>query len=253
MPVPTHGPHCRTLFCRPSRCGDCRQEVFYWGCSCGSRVFFDDLGEPWPTHECGRKRSILPLRTYPSGQPTHDLDETNPMLLVRCELCGEKVRRGRVEEHERRVHRRAEKVARGRIDFDRCYDEETLCLVLRRSMGVRVSVERKVDWGLSAVPTMRVDGYWSDDHLDAYGRAFTSFCRWPEWKENARLEVYDSNPMVARSDAKRIVLFYRGDRRRLSVFVKFDNEALAHTRILDGVSLWELCGIANFGDALLRP
>jgi hypothetical protein len=116
-------------------------------------------------------------------------------------------------------------------------------------LGVRVSIERKEDWDLSAVPIMRVDGVWSDDHLDAYWRTFLNFCRWPKWKENARLEVYDSTPTSARSDMKRIVLFYRGDLRRLSVFVKFDNEAIAHNKLHRDVSLQELCRIRSFGDA----
>lgn len=61
------------------------------------------------------------------------------------------------------------------------------------------------------VPILRADGAWKDDCLDAYWRAFMNFCRWPEWKENARLEAYDSNPTLDRSDAKRVVLFYNGE------------------------------------------
>lgn len=251
MPVPTHGPHCRRLFCHPSRCGDCRQEVFHWGCTCGSRVFFDQLGEPWLTHDCAGKRPLLPLRTYPSGQPPRDPDETNPMLRIKCELCGEKVWRGRMEEHERLVHRWSKKGTGGSIDYDGCRDEETLCRALRQSLKVRVGIERTGDWGLSVVPILRADGVWRDDHLDAYWRAFINFCRWPEWKENARLEVYDTDPALARSDAKRIVLFYRGDKRRLSVLIHCDNEALSGTKVLNKVSLQELYKLRNFGDTLL--
>lgn len=97
------------MFCYPRDCPDCRAEVYYWSCTCGSHVLFDQLGEPWPKHECARKKRLLPLRTSPQGQPARELDETNPMLLVRCELCGDKIRRGRMEEHEQVVHQRRKK------------------------------------------------------------------------------------------------------------------------------------------------
>lgn len=48
---PTHGWWCnaRTY---PTRCKYCKEEVFYFSCDCGSKVFFDDLGWPWPIHNC---------------------------------------------------------------------------------------------------------------------------------------------------------------------------------------------------------
>ena len=36
----------------PTRCQYCRAEVFYFSCNCGSKVFFDKLGWPWPVHDC---------------------------------------------------------------------------------------------------------------------------------------------------------------------------------------------------------
>ena len=130
-------------------------------------------------------------------------------------------------------------------------NEETLCHALRRSLGVRVSIERKGDWGLSMVPILRAEGAWKDDHLDAYWRAFMDFCRWPEWKETARLEVYDSTPTSAGTNTKRIVLFYRGDLRRLSALVTFDNGTPDQSKVLNEVSLQKLYGIRTFGDLLL--
>ncbi len=112
MSPPTHGPHCRTIFCYPRACPDCRQEVYYWSCTCGSHVLFDELGEPWPKHECARRKRLLSLRPSTSGKRTRPLDESNPMLLVRCELCGDKIRRGRMEEHVQMVHGRR-KMKRG--------------------------------------------------------------------------------------------------------------------------------------------
>jgi hypothetical protein len=33
-----------------TRCPDCSREVWYFDCSCGSRVFFDTKGPPWDQH-----------------------------------------------------------------------------------------------------------------------------------------------------------------------------------------------------------
>src|SRR4051812_6197800 len=35
-----------------ARCPVCNVPVFYYANSYGSRVFFDDLGPPWPKHPC---------------------------------------------------------------------------------------------------------------------------------------------------------------------------------------------------------
>lgn len=47
----THGWWCgsRTY---PTRCRDCGAEVYYFSCNCGCKVFFDNLGWPWPIHDC---------------------------------------------------------------------------------------------------------------------------------------------------------------------------------------------------------
>ena len=47
--VPTHGPWCTTRTW-PTDCSICGQAVFYFSCACGSSVFFDHLGRPWPLH-----------------------------------------------------------------------------------------------------------------------------------------------------------------------------------------------------------
>lgn len=39
------------------RCRYCEAAVFYFQCSCGSQMLFDELGEPWPRHDC----KLLPL------------------------------------------------------------------------------------------------------------------------------------------------------------------------------------------------
>ena len=56
MSVPTHGVDCQTRTF-PTKCSNCGDRVFYFSCSCGSQVFFDELGFPWPEHDCAFSRS----------------------------------------------------------------------------------------------------------------------------------------------------------------------------------------------------
>ena len=48
---PSHGwwCHARTY---PTRCRWCGAKIFYFSCDCGSKVFFNSLGWPWPIHDC---------------------------------------------------------------------------------------------------------------------------------------------------------------------------------------------------------
>ena len=48
--VPSHGFDCRTRTYR-THCWICDEWVFYFECNHGSRLLFDDLGEPWPIHD----------------------------------------------------------------------------------------------------------------------------------------------------------------------------------------------------------
>lgn len=47
-----HGERCRTRTW-PTTCRTCHADVFYFSCDCGSKVFFEALGHPWPLHRCG--------------------------------------------------------------------------------------------------------------------------------------------------------------------------------------------------------
>ena len=40
-PVPSHGPDCDVLHSHRTTCRGCRQQVVYYECAQGSRVFFD--------------------------------------------------------------------------------------------------------------------------------------------------------------------------------------------------------------------
>ena len=46
-----HGPWCNTRVW-PTKCYTCREQVFFFTCNHGSEVFFDELGPPWPIHDC---------------------------------------------------------------------------------------------------------------------------------------------------------------------------------------------------------
>ena len=50
MPVPTHGPMCSTKT-YPAHCASCKRKIFYFSCSCGSRVFFESL-DTFEYHGC---------------------------------------------------------------------------------------------------------------------------------------------------------------------------------------------------------
>jgi hypothetical protein len=49
MPVPTHREDCKTRTWR-AYCPDCHKPVWFFSCTCGSKVFFDRKGYPWPEH-----------------------------------------------------------------------------------------------------------------------------------------------------------------------------------------------------------
>ena len=65
MGAPTHKPGCETLFFRPARCQTCNQIVYFWGCSCGSRVLFDSTDKPWPKHRCAGAATLQPTSRKP--------------------------------------------------------------------------------------------------------------------------------------------------------------------------------------------
>jgi hypothetical protein len=50
MPVPTHRYDCTTRMWETS-CPDCDDTVYFFSCSCGSKVFFDLPEPPWDPHE----------------------------------------------------------------------------------------------------------------------------------------------------------------------------------------------------------
>ena len=54
----THGSWCNTNT-SPTRCKYCQENVFYFTCDCGSKVFFEELGHPWNEHNCPERQKVL--------------------------------------------------------------------------------------------------------------------------------------------------------------------------------------------------
>ena len=68
-----HGWGCRTRTF-PTKCRHCQAKVFFFSCDCGSAVFFDHLGPPWPVHPCGEEEDdpYAPSKPNTSFVPLKD-------------------------------------------------------------------------------------------------------------------------------------------------------------------------------------
>ena len=53
-----HGAWCNSRVFRMT-CRDCGESVWYFTCNCGCKVFFDELGHPWPLHKERCYRAIM--------------------------------------------------------------------------------------------------------------------------------------------------------------------------------------------------
>ncbi len=89
MSVPTHDITCKTRAI-PIECPDCKQMVWYFSCTCGSKVFFNDLGYPWEIHYCKE----YALRRY--LELLVDIERMTPeeiysVVIKREKLSGEEV------------------------------------------------------------------------------------------------------------------------------------------------------------------
>lgn len=71
---PIHGKWCgaRTY---PMTCRYCGTKIFYFSCEHGSKVFFEELGQPWPLHYCPN----LPQETFSTTPPD---DSYNPTIIA---------------------------------------------------------------------------------------------------------------------------------------------------------------------------
>jgi len=73
MPVPTHAASCSTKTWH-TECPECHKPVFF-SCTCGSKVFFDALGDPWPHHsDTCLFAKVRELRDS-DGPPLHEVKD----------------------------------------------------------------------------------------------------------------------------------------------------------------------------------
>ena len=66
MSIPTHKLSCYTKAFR-TECPDCKDSVWFFSCTCGSKVYFDDLGWPWNPHHCKKyaiREAIEMIRNF---------------------------------------------------------------------------------------------------------------------------------------------------------------------------------------------
>ena len=70
------------------------------------------------------------------------------------------------------------------------------------------------------------------------------FCRWPSWKNNARVEVYDPNLKLVGYKSKRLIIFYRGDQDELKMLFKSGD--VERTKTISGVTPKDLTEIKTF-------
>lgn len=85
--VPTHGPDCRRVASYPTKCRHCGADVFYFECTCGSKVFLQLGGKSEHVCRSGRKEPFVPYEVR-----TRD-------RIVICDQCGNRVRGDRYEQH----------------------------------------------------------------------------------------------------------------------------------------------------------
>ncbi len=81
-----HGSHCGAKTIPNYQCRYCGQETFFFFCDCGSGVLFDELGTPWPEHDCRKQPvsgasydgpsswgSTIGINVLPGSQGSYDL------------------------------------------------------------------------------------------------------------------------------------------------------------------------------------
>lgn len=95
MAVPGHGYNCSSTLWR-TKCPNCRRPVFFFSCSCGSKVFFEKTGDPWPRHT-----NCVP----PNARPIAPVKSQRLPLLVVSPEGDERQVAGRIVEAEATIVR----------------------------------------------------------------------------------------------------------------------------------------------------
>ncbi len=71
--IPNHNIYCYTKT-YPTNCPTCRQPVYFFSCSCGSKVYFDDLGAPWPMHFCKKLEIVDAITLFKGSEYLTDIE-----------------------------------------------------------------------------------------------------------------------------------------------------------------------------------
>ena len=185
MSVPRHGVECRTRTF-PTKCSNCGDAVFFFSCTCGSRVLFDQLGWPWPEHDCQFSRSD---QAWARSRHTTRLGDGG----VRVELSSDVTVTRPAERRRRRwdidpaVADRARRDARSR----ECHPIESVppgAGLTEEIVGVIRAMERNVDvyrrlevprtTGGKAFLGVLGSGRWGRVTIHVLGRRIHSYSAW---------------------------------------------------------------------------
>ena len=80
--IPTHGAWCQTITF-PTLCRACQANIYLFRCNCGSLVLFDELGPPWPVHDCDNAHWARRLPKTTLGDGSISVPWKNGITFIR--------------------------------------------------------------------------------------------------------------------------------------------------------------------------
>ena len=83
--IPTHGAWCQTITFA-IQCRGCQANIFLFKCNCGSLVLFDELGPPWPVHDCDNAQWAKNLPKTVLGNGSISVPWKNGITFIRPAL-----------------------------------------------------------------------------------------------------------------------------------------------------------------------
>lgn len=101
--VPTHGPGCVKVRSYPTTCRRCDQQVIYFECSCGSKVFFDPPNQG--VHDCTQIQRAYHAQLLIALIESSKKDAEGS---TECPMCGTSLlnAKNRVRKHFKRCPKR---------------------------------------------------------------------------------------------------------------------------------------------------
>ncbi len=86
-----------------TRCQYCRKPVFYYENEIGSKVFFDEIGPPWPKHECPQ-RPVASRRTLSKSETNAFSFDSGPKVVAMDKFYRQRTPRQSTASKETRPH-----------------------------------------------------------------------------------------------------------------------------------------------------